>query len=1325
MQRRYFVLFALCASLMAWANPVDVGTASGIARKFIQQKTEEAYKAQGLHRTPTDAEVEMKLVYESAEVTGNTSSEYYVFAPSAAEGFVIVAGDDKVEPIVGYSLTNNFSAEQIPPALESLLSSYAQYVAAVREGEIEAVPRKASVTPVFPFITTAWNQFYPYNYYCPEINGERAVTGCVATATAQIMNYYEWPEAGHGSCTATLNDGYNTPVTTTLGQEYDWTNMRDVYGASYSEVEAQAVGLLMRDVGYACNLSYGSDATSGYTTGALAALLNHFDYSPGIHIIHKDYYSDAAWQEMLYEELSAGRPIYYAGQSGNGGHAFVCCGMDQYGGYYINWGWGGYSDGYFYLHELGGYSYDQNAIIGIEPIDNGESRDEYVGIPHIGMFEVKAQNSSLSAPSVTFYMRVNNMSADNLSGKIGYALFEDGTMVSSEVAKPGWGINELPPMYYNYWNSVSIQLTGVDGLSPGVREIRFFWQPEGSNEWIDPLGDQCIYMKTTNNGHSFSTVLPEEEVPEIPMAEIEWGLYYLKNVATGKLLTAANDWGTRASIGERGVDVRIAQLDDGGYTIDTQIYESESKHFLGTVDGSLYMDAPQAEWTIGVLENGHYVLSMDGGITFMGHRGESTLFNNVTDPMTDEAVQWQLLRKEDLVQDLNGATDDKPVDATFLILGAHFGRNDSRNLCWEGSPTIDGHNDNFCAEKWNTAAFDVSQVVTGLPNGLYELRVQGFYREGGGANNTPDIAAANYAAGKPVQNALLYANNVSTPLMSIMAEAQEGTAPSEHFYTTSMGYVPQSQAGAATFFTDGLYRHSLQVKVSDGTLRVGVKKDAASTFDWTCFDNFELYYYGAAPPEEEKYEVTFIIDGEVVKRESLVAGATITPPEAPVKEGYTFAGWGDIPATMPAKDMVFVGTYTVNKYEVVFVIEGEVVAKDSVAYGASLTIPDVDEREGYSIVWPELPATMPARDITIEGKYVVNTYTLVYKVDGEIYKTYDIEYNAAITAEPAPEKEGYTFSGWSEIPETMPAEDVEVNGSFTVNTYEAVFIIDGEVVKKESIAYGATITPPEAPVKEGHTFAGWGEIPASMPAKDLTFTGTYTINKYAVIYKVDNEVYLTDSVEYNAPITAEPAPAKEGHTFSGWSEIPETMPANDITIVGTFIINKYLITFIIDGEIIVSDSLEYGSTIVIPEAPEKEGHTFSGWGEVAEVMPAYDLTYEGTYTANTYKVYYYVGDELVHTEEVVYGDSIPEYVYKPAEEGYTFLGWVGEPYETMPAHDVIYIANIDDSIGRLGIDNPQLTIYDMAGRKVTTYETLKGGIYIINGRKVVVDGVRE
>jgi len=652
-----------------------------------------------------------------------------------------------------------------------------------------------------------------------------------------------------------------------------------------------------------------------------------------------------------------------------------------------------------------------------------------------------------------------------------------------------------------------------------------------------------------------------------------------------------------------------------------------------------------------------------------------------------------------------------------------------------------------------------------------------------------------------------------------------------------------------------------------------------------------------------KYAVVYKVDGKVYKTDSIAYNAPVTVEPAPVKEGHTFSGWSEVPSLMPAKDVEVTGSFTVNKYEVVFTIDGEVVEKDSVAYGAAIPVPEAPAKEGHTFAgWGEIPVSMPAKDLAFTGTYTVNRYAVVYKVDGKVYKTDSIAYNAPITVEPAPVKEGHTFCGWSEVPSVMPAKDVEVTGSFTVNRYEVVFTIDGEVVEKDSVAYGAAIPVPEAPAKEGHTFAGWGEIPASMPAKDLAFTGTYTVNRYAVVYKVDGKLYKTDSVEYNAPITVEPAPVKEGHTFSGWSEVPslmpakdvevtgsftvnkyeivfifdgevvekdsvaygsvlvapdveekeghsvtwdklpktmpandltingryianvyilvykvdgvvyktynvtynapitvkpapvkeghtfsgwsevpslmpakdvevtgsftvnqynvtfvvdeeviaeyvvnygetislpetpakeghtfsgwdgvpETMPAKDLTISGTFVINKYLVTFKIGDEVIASYSLEYGAAIVIPEAPEKEGHTFNGWGEVAETVPAGDVTYEGTYTVNIYKVYYYVGEELVHTAEVAYGEAIPEYVYEPAEEGYTFLGWVGETYATMPAHDVTYTANIDDAIEHLTIDNGELTIYDLAGRKVTDTENLRSGIYIINGRKVIV-----
>ena len=233
---------------------------------------------------------------------------------------------------------------------------------------------------------------------------------------------------------------------------------------------------------------------------------------------------------------------------------------------------------------------------------------------------------------------------------------------------------------------------------------------------------------------------------------------------------------------------------------------------------------------------------------------------------------------------------------------------------------------------------------------------------------------------------------------------------------------------------------------------------------------------------------------------------------------------------------------------------------------------------------------------------------------------------------------------------------------------------------------------------------------------------TVTPASYVITYLIDGEVFLTDTLTRGTAISLPKEPTKEGYTFSGWSEIPETMPSSNVTISGTFTINKYLVTFKIDDEVIASDSLEYGANIVVPEAPEKEGYTFNGWGEVIETVPASDVTYGGSYTINTYKVYYYVDEELVHTAEVTYGEPIPEYIYEPIAEGDEFLGWIGETYATMPAHDVTYTANIESGINQITIDNGYPNIYDLTGRKVNIddLEELSEGIYIINGRKVVV-----
>lgn len=296
------------------------------------------------------------------------------------------------------------------------------------------------------------------------------------------------------------------------------------------------------------------------------------------------------------------------------------------------------------------------------------------------------------------------------------------------------------------------------------------------------------------------------------------------------------------------------------------------------------------------------------------------------------------------------------------------------------------------------------------------------------------------------------------------------------------------------------------------------------------------------------------------------------------------------------------------------------------------------------------------------------SYVITYLIDGDVFATDTVVRGTPISMVIEPQKEGYTFSGWGEVPEIMPAHDVTLNATFIPNKYLVTFKIGDEVVAADSLEYKSAIIAPEAPEKEGYTFNGWGEVADSVPANDLTYEGSYTINTYTLVYAVDGEVVLKYPIVYGGAIPRLMEPSKPGYTFSGWSEIPETMPAKDTAISGTFIPNKYLVTFKIGDEVITSDSLEYGAAIVAPEAPKKEGHTFKGWGEIAKTVPSNDMTYKGSYSVNSYTLTYVVDDEIYHQRTVTYGTEL-DAIMEPSKEGYTFSGWSEMP-ETMPANDV-------------------------------------------------------
>ena len=362
------------------------------------------------------------------------------------------------------------------------------------------------------------------------------------------------------------------------------------------------------------------------------------------------------------------------------------------------------------------------------------------------------------------------------------------------------------------------------------------------------------------------------------------------------------------------------------------------------------------------------------------------------------------------------------------------------------------------------------------------------------------------------------------------------------------------------------------------------------------------------------YKLTYNVDAAEYKAYDVAYNTTITAEAEPSKEGYTFSGWDAVPETMPAKDVVVSGTFTINSYKAVFKIGEEVIDTKTIVYGEAITTPEAPVKEGYTFEgWKDVPENMPARDIEIVGSYKANIYKLTYNVDGAEYKAYEVAYNTTITAEAEPTKEGYTFSGWDAVPETMPAKDVVVNGTFTINSYKAVFKIGEEVIDTKSIVYGEAITPPEAPVKEGYTFEGWKDVPENMPARDIEIVGSYKANIYKLTYNVDGAEYKAYEVAYNTTITAEAEPTKEGYTFSGWDAVPETMPAKDVVVSGTFTINSYKLTVYLDGDVYIEQKLEYGADINVPTPEIPEGKTFDGWDiEIPATMPAHDLEIHGT-----------------------------------------------------------------------------------------------------------------
>ena len=444
--------------------------------------------------------------------------------------------------------------------------------------------------------------------------------------------------------------------------------------------------------------------------------------------------------------------------------------------------------------------------------------------------------------------------------------------------------------------------------------------------------------------------------------------------------------------------------------------------------------------------------------------------------------------------------------------------------------------------------------------------------------------------------------------------------------------------------------------------------------------------------EINQYTITFDTNGgSEIAPITQDYGTEITAPDNPTRKGYTFKGWDkEIPETMPADNITVKAQWGINQYTITFDTNGgSEIASITQDYGTKITAPDNPTRKGYTFKgWDkEIPETMPAENITVKAQWEINQYTITFDTNGgsEIAPITQ-DYGTKITAPANPTRKGYTFKGWDkEIPKTMPAENITVKAQWEINQYTITFDTNGgSEIAPITQDYGTKITAPDNPTRKGYTFKGWDkEIPETMPAENITVKAQWKINQYTITFDTNGGSEIAPiTQDYGTEITAPDNPTRKGYTFKGWDkEIPETMPAENITVKAQWGINQYTITFDTNGgSEIAPITQDYGTEITAPADPTRKGYTFKGWDkEIPETMPAENITVKAQWEINQYTITFDTngGSEIAPiTQDYGTEITVPD---NPTRKGYTFKGWDKEIPETMPAENITITARWKDT----------------------------------------------
>ena len=580
LNRRLLILLLLSGfQISLFAKSVSETTAELVGKNFIVQST------------TININEPLSLVYKAMPQSNSNSfktsppPDFYIF--NFSNGFVIVAGDDRITPILGYSNEGIFRTNNISPEVKYLLDGYSSQIESVINKNAVAVTStsekwdnlintnngpasgpQSTKSGVSPLLSTIWNQSPYYNNDCPYDNNASAycVTGCVATAMAQVLKYWDYPKIGSGFHSYKSNS-YGTLSADFGNTRYGWSSMPNEVTSTNN-----SVATLMYHCGVSVEMNYGVNESSAYVIAAdnsvcaENALKTNFSYSSTLQGLKRSNYSDATWISKLESELDNGRPVIYAGQGTSGGHCFVFDGYDVNDNFHVNWGWDGYYDGYFAISSLdptgqgtgggsGNYNSYQEAIIGIEP-----PKDTATSSSSMELYDYLTPSASSIGYDQSFSVTYNveNAGKNDFSGDFCAAIFDSNLTFVNYIQILS---AEKLPSGDVYKNDLKFSTSGILGMLPGKYYIYAYYRSTGGN-WVALTGNGSYV-----NSASISVTNTND-----------YALYAPLKVSGGNTIVSGNSVSVQTNF------ANLDQTNSFNGTIDLSLYTIDSGKFIARVE---------------------------------------------------------------------------------------------------------------------------------------------------------------------------------------------------------------------------------------------------------------------------------------------------------------------------------------------------------------------------------------------------------------------------------------------------------------------------------------------------------------------------------------------------------------------------------------------------------------------------------------------------------------------------------------------------------------------------------------------------------------------